>query len=82
MDALKIVVGVVYLLVCVATIIVVMIQDSKSEGVGVITGGSDTFFGKGKSNTKEGFLNKLTIVLAVFTVIVAVVFGFMLKKGL
>ena len=82
MSALKLVVGIIYLLVCVGIILLVMLQESKSEGVGAIMGGGDTFFGKGKTNTKEGFLNKLTVVLSIFFVVVAVVFGVMLNKGL
>lgn len=79
MTALKIIIGIVYLLVCIGLIILVLLQQSKSEGVGAITGGADTFFGKGKTNTKEGMLNKLTVVLSIFFAIVAVVFGIIMK---
>ena len=62
-------------------IILVMMQESKSEGIGAITGGADTFFGKGKTNTKEGMLNKLTVVLSIFFAVVAVVFGLIMKTN-
>ena len=38
MSALKLVVGIIYLLVCVGIILLVMLQESKSEGVGAIMG--------------------------------------------
>ena len=79
MTALKIVIGVVYLLVCIGLIILVLLQESKSEGIGAVTGGTDTFFGKGKTNTREGMLNKLTVVLSIFFAIIAVVFGVLMK---
>ena len=81
MTALKIIIGVVYLLICIGLIILVLLQESKSEGVGAITGGADTFFGKGKTNTREGMLNKLTVVLSIFFVITAIVFGVIMKAN-
>ncbi len=82
MTALKIIIGIVYLLVCIGLIILVLLQESKSEGVGAITGGSDTLFGKGKTNTKEGFYAKLTVVLSIAFAIIAVVFGVIMKTTL
>ena len=79
MTTLKIIIGIVYLLVCIGLVILVLLQESKSEGVGAITGGTDTFFGKGKTNTREGMLNKLTVVLSIFFAIIAIVFGVLMK---
>ncbi len=79
MFALKIIVGIVYMLVCLGLIVLVLLQESKSEGVGAITGGSDTLFGKGKTNTKEGFYGRLTVVLSIAFALLAVVFGYIMK---
>ena len=81
MVALKIVLGVVYLIVCVALVLLVLLQESKSEGVSAVTGGSDTFFGKGRTNTKEGMLNKLTVVFAIAFGVIAIVLGFIMKTN-
>ena len=81
MTAIKIVLGVVYIIVCVALVILVLLQESKSEGIGAVTGGSDTFFGKGKTNTKEGLMNKLTVVFAAAFAVIAVVLGFIMKAN-
>ncbi|MBU3203974.1 preprotein translocase subunit SecG [Clostridium algidicarnis] len=49
-----------------ALMIVVLMQPSKADGLkGFITGGSETFFSKNKSRTKEALLVKLTVVTAV-----------------
>lgn len=54
----------------------VLRQSSKSQGLsGAISGGSsDTYYGQGKSKSKDALWNKVTIVLAVFFVIVALAF--------
>ena len=79
MFALKIIVGIVYLLVCLGLILLVLLQESKSEGVSAITGGADSIFGKGKTNTKEGFYSRMTVVLSIAFAVLAVVFGFIMK---
>ena len=81
MTALKIILGVVYLIICVALVILVLLQDSKQQGIGAITGGADTFFGKGKTKTKEGMLNRLTGVLSVFFAVIAIIFGAIMKAN-
>ena len=79
MVAVRMVLGIVYLIVCVALVVLVLLQESKSEGISAVTGGSDTFFGKGKTNTKEGMLNKLTVVFAIAFGVIAIVLGFIMK---
>ena len=65
---------IVYLLICIA---IVVIQDTKSEGLGAaLAGGSgakSTYWSKNKGRSKEGMLNKLTVVLAVLFVVLSVV---------
>ena len=56
------------LLVALAAVVVtfVLIQSGKGKKLsGTITGGTDTFFSKGKSQTKEKKLSKYTTILAV-----------------
>ena len=46
-------------------IVVVLMQPSKADGLkGLITGGTETFFSKNKSRTKEALLSKATVILA------------------
>ena len=43
-------------------IIVVIMQPSNSEGIGAISGHSETFYGKNKSKTLESKMKKLTVI--------------------
>ena len=56
----------VLIIVCIVTVIVVLLQESRSAGLsGAIAGGADTFFGKGKGKSIEKKLERITKVLAV-----------------
>ena len=83
MTALKIVLGVFYMLICLIVIIIVALQESKSEGLSsVITGeSSDSYYSKNKGLSKERFLSKLTIVLSVFFAVVAVVLSVLMRMN-
>lgn len=79
---LQIAMGIVYLIICVALVIVVMLQESKSDGASVITGqGSESFYGKNKSTTKKAFLSKLTILLGVLFALAAIAFTVLISLG-
>lgn len=68
---------VIYLIVCIALIIVATMQTKDNDGAsGTITGSStNNFYEKNKGRTKEGKLKRLTITLGVLFVILAVVLG-------
>ena len=51
---------------CIALITVVVLQESKSNGLsGAISGGAEQLFGKQKQRGVDLFLHRLTIVLAI-----------------
>ena len=68
---------IVYLLICIAIVIIVMIQDTKSEGLGAALAGSaagkSTYWSKNKGRSKEGMLNKLTVLLAILFIVLSIV---------
>lgn len=78
MTILEIALSIIYLLGCIALIVVVLMQDSKSEGIGVITGGTDSLFSQKKGKSKEQILGQLTVVLGVFFGVVALALGVLL----
>ena len=85
MVALKLVLGIVYLIICVILIVIVAMQESKTEGLsGAITGeNTESFFGKSKGGmSREKFLIKLTIVLSVTFAVIAVVLSVLMRAGL
>ena len=51
---------------CIALITVVLLQESKSNGLsGAISGGAEQLFGKQKQRGVDLFLHRLTIILSV-----------------
>ena len=65
------VLGIIILVVAVALVVTVVLQEGKNNGLsGAIAGGSaDTFLGKSKAATKQKKLARLTTVLAVAFVV-------------
>lgn len=52
-------------------IVTVLLQPGESNGLGAITGGAETFFGKNKAKTMEGKLALATKVSAVVFTLMA-----------
>lgn len=77
MEIVRNIVLAIYLIVCIALIIVATIQTKDNDGAsGTITGSStNNFYEKNKGRTKEGKLKRLTITLGVLFVVLAVVLG-------
>ena len=58
----------------VALIVIVLIQPSSQQGMGSLTGQSDTFYSKNKSKTMEGFLKRLTVIIGCALFVLSVIF--------
>lgn len=77
MNAVKIILSIVYFIICLALIILTLKQSKGDEGLSsTITGaGSDNFYEQNKGRTKEGRMTRWTIILGVVFVILTVVIG-------
>ena len=73
MEALRIVINIIFILVCVALTVLVLMQEGKSAGLGSISGAAETYWGRNKGRSMEGMLVKITKILAVFFMVLAVV---------
>ena len=73
MEVLKIVLTVVYIIVSLALVILVLMQEGKSAGLGSISGAADTYWGKNKGRSMEGTLEKGTKILAALFIVLSVV---------
>ena len=73
MEILKIVLTVVFVIICLALTVIVLFQEGKSAGLGAISGVADTYWGKNKGRSEEGKLEKSTTVLAVAFMVLAIV---------
>lgn len=65
MGAITIIMTILQVILAIAVIVLVLLQQSKSAGLsGAISGGAETFFGKNKGRTWDALLHKLTIICA------------------
>ena len=73
MGALKIVLTNLFILVCIALTVLVLMQEGKSAGLGAISGAAETYWGKNKGRSMEGLLVKITKILAVCFIVLAAI---------
>lgn len=74
MAVLRVIVTVLYVLICIALVTVVLFQESKSQGLaGSINGIAETYWGKNKGRSMEGALEKSTKILAALFIVLSVV---------
>ncbi len=71
--ALIIILSIILFLVCIALIGLVLMQEGKSAGLGVVGGMADTYFGKNKARTMEGKMERLTRILAAALIVLSFV---------
>ena len=65
---------VVFVLICLAITVVILLQEGKQAGLtGAISGAADSYWGKNKGRSMEGALVKITRVLAVLFIVLAAV---------
>ena len=69
----EIILGIILLLLSVAIIVLVLLQEGKSAGLSAIAGGAETFFGKNKSRTMESKLVLITKIIAISFFVLALV---------
>ncbi|ADU21118.1 MULTISPECIES: preprotein translocase subunit SecG [Ruminococcus] len=85
MSYIEIGAGVVLALCSIVIILVVLVQDSKDDGLTSAIGGgyNDSFYGKNAGNTRDAKLNRLTrnaaIVMFVLTIAVSIIHKYLSK---
>lgn len=73
MGAFRIALTIIFILICVALVVLVLMQEGKSAGLGSISGAAETYWGKNKGRSMEGRLVKLTKILAVLFMVIAII---------
>ena len=74
MAALRIVIQILFILICIVLTVIVLMQEGKSAGLGAISGAAETYWGKNKGRSMEGKLVKLTKYLAIGFMVISNVF--------
>ena len=69
----KLAFGILMVIASIAIIVVIMMQKGTNDDVGVISGSSDTYYGKNKERGKESLLKKITLGLFVFIMVCAII---------
>ena len=79
MSVLDYVFGVLFIMICIALVVLVLAQEGKNQGLGAIQGTvENTYWGKNRGRSREGILKKVTIALSVLFI----VFSILLNMGL
>lgn len=73
MGALRIILTVIYIIICIALVILVLMQEGKSAGLGAISGAAESYWGKNKGRSMEGKLEKFTKLAAALIFVLALV---------
>ena len=64
---------IVFVVLCVAMVAIVLLQEGKSAGLGAIAGGAETYWGKNKGRSMEGTLVKMTKYLVIAFIVIAAI---------
>ena len=73
MGALRMILTILFIVVCIAITVLVLMQEGKSAGLGAISGAAESYWGKNKGRSMEGMLVKLTKICAVLFMVLAIV---------
>ena len=73
MAILKTILTVVFILICLALTVIILLQEGKSAGLGTISGAADSYWGQNKGRSMEGALVKSTKFLAILFLVLAAV---------
>ena len=70
---LSIILTVIFVILCIAMTVIVLMQEGKSAGLGAISGAAESYWGKHKGRSMEGNLEKFTRVSAILIFVLALV---------
>ena len=73
MEALRIILTIVFIIVCLALIGIVLLQEGKSAGLGAVAGAAESYWGQNKGRSMEGTMVKITKYLVIAFIVIAAV---------
>ena len=71
MAGLRVFLTIVFIIVCLAIIVLVLMQEGKSSGLGALSGAAESHWAKNKGRTLEGNMEKITKIIAVLIFVLA-----------
>ncbi len=73
MAVVRIILQIIFILVCIALAGIVLMQEGKQAGLGAISGAAETYWGKNKGRSMEGKLVKITKYLAIAFIVLTII---------
>ena len=73
MAALRIVIQILFILICIVLTVIVLMQEGNAAGLGAISGAAETYWGKNKGRSMEGKLVKFTKYLAIGFMVISII---------
>ena len=73
MGVLTTILTVIFVLDCIAITVTILMQEGKSQGLGAIAGGAESYWGKNKGRSMEGGLEKATKIMTILFFVLAIV---------
>ena len=70
---LKVILIIVYAIICLLLSGIILLQEGKSAGLGSISGMGDSYWSKAKNRSMEGQMSKITAALAILFLVVSFV---------
>ena len=70
---LRIILTIIFVILCIAMTVIVLMQEGKSAGLGAISGAAESYWGKNKGRSMEGNLEKFTRISAILIFVPALV---------
>ena len=73
MAVVKTILTVIFIIISITLTVIILMQESKSAGLGAISGAADTYWGKNKGRSMEGMLIRLTRIFVILFIVIAAV---------
>ena len=70
---MRILLTIIFILVCIALTVIVLAQEGKDAGLGSIGGLSESYWGKNKARSMEGNLERITKFLAIGFIVITII---------
>lgn len=73
MAALRVALTIIFIIISVVLAAIVLMQEGKSAGLGAISGAAESYWGKNKGRSMEGALVKITRILTISFLVIAII---------
>lgn len=73
MAIFKMVLTILFIIICIALTVIILLQEGKSAGLGAISGVAESYWSKNKGRSMEGMLVKVTRILVILFILISAV---------